>query len=84
MSFSCFCVVYGKALENTINLAHLFDVSMATVSRIVITWRNFVYLRLGSLNIWPNRETIDRNMPESIKEKIPSTRVIIDCTEIKV
>ena len=65
-------------------LAHLFDVSMATVSRIVITWSNFVYLRLGSLNIWPNRETIDRNMPESIKKNFPSTRVIIDCTEIKV
>ena len=57
---------------------------MATVSRIVITWSHFVYLRLGSFNIWPNRETIDRNMPESIKKKFPSTRVIIDCTEIKV
>ena len=50
------------------HLAHLFNVSIATVSRTVITWSNFVYLRLGSLNIWPDRETIDGNMPESIKK----------------
>ena len=56
---------------------------MTTLARIVITWSNFVYLKFGSLNIWPDRETIDRNMPESMKRKFPSTRVIIDCTEIK-
>ena len=60
------------------HLANLFGISISTVCR------NFIYLRLGSLNIWPDREPIDTHMPESIKSKYPSTGVIIDCTEIKV
>ena len=60
------------------HLANLFGISISTVCR------NFIYLRLGSLNIWPDREPIDTHMPESIKSKYPSTRAIIDCTEIKV
>lgn len=65
------------------HLAHLFDISVSTVSRIFISWINFMFLKLGSLNIWPSRETINRTMPEDFKIKYASTRVIIDCTEIK-
>ena len=35
------------------HLSHLFNVSEATVSRIVISWINFMYLGFGVLNIWP-------------------------------
>ncbi|KXJ25564.1 Transposon Tf2-6 polyprotein [Exaiptasia diaphana] len=66
------------------HLAHLFHVSLSTVCRIVITWSNYVYLRLGSLNIWPDRATIDSKMPDTFKKKYPNCRVIIDCTELKV
>ena len=48
------------------HLANLFGISISTVCR------NFIYLRLGSLNIWPDREPIDTHMPESIKSKYPS------------
>ena len=37
-----------------------------------------MYLRFGTINIWPNREEVDKTMP-----KYPKTRVILDCTEIK-
>ena len=51
------------------HLAHLFNVSTPTVSRIVITWINFTYFKFGHINIWPSREVIDRTMPEAFKKK---------------
>ena len=42
-----------------------------------------MYLKLEQLNIWPSREAVDNFMPEDFKKKYPSTRVIIDCTEIR-
>ena len=46
------------------HLAHLFQIFVSMVSRIFISWINFMYLRLGQLNIWPSREAIDKSMPE--------------------
>ena len=65
------------------HLANVFGVSKPTISRILISWINFMYLKLGQLNIWPSREAVDNFMPEDFKKKYPSTRVIIDCTEIR-
>jgi hypothetical protein len=66
------------------DLAQRFNISVSSVSNIIISWANFVYLRLGTIDIWPTRETINKTMPISFCEKYPSTRVIIDATEIKV
>ncbi|XP_068671614.1 uncharacterized protein [Montipora foliosa] len=65
------------------HLAYLYGISQATVSRIVITWVNLLYLRLKDIPLWPSREMVDKYMPEQFKEKYPSTRVVIDCPEIK-
>ena len=65
------------------HLAHLYGVSQSTISRIIVTWVNFLYLELKDVPMWPSRELVDKYMPEQFKEKFPSTRVIIDCTEIK-
>lgn len=46
---------------------HLFHMSTPTVSRIVMTWINFMYLRLGVINIWPSREVVDTTLPENFK-----------------
>ena len=56
--------------------------SQSTVSRIFITWLNFVYLKLGQINIWPSRELVTETMRQDFKAKYPTTRVIIDCTEV--
>lgn len=48
-----------------------------------MTWINFMYLRLGVINIWPSREVVDTTLPENFKAKYKSTRVIIDCTEVR-
>ena len=65
------------------HLAQLFNVSASTVSRIIITWVNFMFFKFGQINIWPSRKVIDTTMPESFKGKYKSTRVIIDCTEVR-
>ena len=66
-----------------LDLSHRFKVHVSTVNRICISWINFMYLKFGHLNIWPSRSAIYKAMPQSFKEKYPSTRVIIDGTEIK-
>ncbi|KAK3099693.1 hypothetical protein FSP39_008144 [Pinctada imbricata] len=64
------------------DLAVRFNIHKSSVSRKLITWANFLYLLLGSINIWPNRDKIQIHMPEDFKLLYPNTRIIIDCTEI--
>ena len=66
------------------HLAHLFGVSQSTVSRIFTSWINYMYLKFGQIIIWPTKEVVMNTMPESFKESYPNTRIIIDCTEIRV
>lgn len=65
------------------HLSHLFGVADSTISRTFTAWINFLYLKFGTINIWPPQEVVRETMPDAFKEKFPSTRVIIDCTEIK-
>ncbi|XP_066936169.1 uncharacterized protein [Clytia hemisphaerica] len=77
--------LYLSWLRNGFTLSHLgwlFKLSKTTVSRYIITWSNFCYFTLGSLPIWPTREQVNKTMPESFKRVYPTTRCIIDCTEL--
>ena len=65
------------------HLSHLFGISQTTVSRVLISWINFMFLKFSAANVWPTRSLIDQHIPADFKEKYPSTRVIIDCTEIR-
>ncbi|XP_065665566.1 uncharacterized protein LOC136086992 [Hydra vulgaris] len=60
----------------------LFKTPKSTVSRYLITWSNFIYLKLGAIPIWPNLDQLKHNMPKCFKETYPQTKVIIDCTEL--
>ena len=84
----------GLPLQHT---ANLFNISIATVSRIFTSWINLLYfvlslmsfstrkspLVLGSINFWLPKHTIQETMPDSFG-KFPSTRVILDATESKI
>ncbi|KAM7314995.1 uncharacterized protein ISCGN_004778 [Ixodes scapularis] len=37
---------------------------------------------LAQLNYWPSRQVVNKYMPECFIEAYPSTRIILDCTEI--
>ncbi|XP_067679678.1 uncharacterized protein [Haliotis asinina] len=38
----------------------------------------------GSIPIWPSRVTVDKYMPPEFQITYPSTRVILDCTELRI
>ena len=64
------------------DLAYHFGISQPTVSRIWIRWINLLYHKFREINIWPTRLQVDQHMPQLFKEFYPSTRCIIDATEI--
>ena len=43
-----------------------------------------MYIKLGSLCIWPNASQMKSNMANSMKEKFPNVKCIIDCVEFKI
>ena len=66
------------------DIAYRFGVSQFTVSRITCTWINFMFLKLKELPLWPPKELIKANMPQQFKKNYPTTRVIVDATEIYI
>ncbi|XP_013403344.1 uncharacterized protein LOC106168719 [Lingula anatina] len=64
------------------DLAYRFGVHTTTVSRICKTYFELLYFRFRQMPIWPSREIIDQTMPECFKQEYPSTRVVLDCTEL--
>ena len=66
------------------DLAYRFGISQSSVSRILTTWIKFVYLKLKRIPLWPLRALVLSNMPNTFKMQYPTTRVIIDATEIFV
>ena len=64
------------------DVAYRFGISQPTVSRIFAIWINFLYLQFQQTPLWPPKELIDAYMPNSFKQQYPSTRVIIDATEV--
>lgn len=52
------------------------------VSRIILTWTNYLYTLLGSVCVWLLAADVKSNLPEEFTD-FPDTQVIIDCTEIR-
>ena len=65
-----------------VDLATRAGVSQSQISRIFVTWVDFLHSRLRGYPIWPTRESVDITMPTAFKELYPTTRVIIDCSEL--
>ncbi|XP_064470112.1 uncharacterized protein LOC135384858 [Ornithodoros turicata] len=64
------------------DLAIRFDVHVSTVSNLFTFWVDFLYSILTQLPIWPSRTLVDQFMPEGFQLLYPSTRIILDCTEL--
>ncbi|XP_042168031.1 uncharacterized protein LOC112231812 isoform X2 [Oncorhynchus tshawytscha] len=45
------------------DLAHRFSIHQSTVSRIIISWANFLYCLRGSARIWIPKKTIKAHLP---------------------
>lgn len=65
-----------------IDLAEWFGISEIHVSRIFVTWVNFMHSVLSCIDIWLSRGTIRRHSPKVFQDVYKDVRVIIDYTEI--
>jgi len=63
------------------DLPDRFGISTSLVSRICITWINLLYLELNDMFPFPSQELVRKNMPREFAE-YPTTRIILDCSEI--
>ena len=66
------------------DLADRYSVHPSTISRVFITWVNFMYHKFKEIPLWPSRAQVQQHMPDCFRAKYPSTRVIVDATEIRV
>ena len=55
------------------DLAVRFKVSPSTVSRVFLTWANFLYFMLGQIPIWPTKVQVKANLPDCFKLTYPNT-----------
>ena len=77
---SCFMlgVIPDKTAASVCNpyLSMRFHVSVATVSRVVTTWLLLLYKKFKSLDIWPSKEQVMRDMPTQFKAGPPPLEAI--------
>ncbi|XP_069107329.1 uncharacterized protein [Argopecten irradians] len=81
-----FFMTLMKLRRHTTNfeLSRLFGISDNTVSNIVLTWINFMYLQWKELDLWPVRELVHHFTPSDFGLKFPTTRLIVDGTECPI
>ncbi|XP_013881477.1 uncharacterized protein LOC106530414 [Austrofundulus limnaeus] len=63
-------------------IADMFQVSVATVSRVTVTWANYLYIVFSSINVWISREKVKASTPQRFLKFSPNVRVILRCTEV--
>ena len=66
------------------DIADRFGLSCATASRIFATWINFLFLKVKEIPLWPPRDVVKSSTLKIFKDLYPTTRVVIDATEIFV
>ena len=63
-------------------LSYQFGISRQVVGKVFNTWLNFLFFQLQETVKFLPRDVIDAHMPKDFKAKYPSTRVILDATEV--
>ena len=64
-----------------LDLSERFDASVSFISKTFTTWITFLYYELPLYFPFPSQELVRKYSPKSF-EKYPTTRIIIDGTEI--
>ena len=58
--------------------------SQSTISRCFRAMVNMLYVKFLEILIWPSRAQVNDSMPSVFKSLYPSTRVVLDCTEVSI
>uniref|UniRef100_A0A4W5PMJ2 DDE Tnp4 domain-containing protein n=1 Tax=Hucho hucho TaxID=62062 RepID=A0A4W5PMJ2_9TELE len=75
-------LMYLSLGSTEMDLADRFGIHHSTVSRIVVTWANYLYILLGSVSIWMSSEDVKAVLPKEFS-RYPDTQAIIDCTKLR-
>lgn len=73
-----------RQYKTNFEVSKLFSVSTTTVENIWLTWINFMSRQWREVNFWPDRDLVNFFAPKDFYSKFPTTRLIIDGTEIAV
>ncbi|KAK6169859.1 hypothetical protein SNE40_020834 [Patella caerulea] len=73
-----------RQAKEDLELSIFFKVSESTVSQLINVWINFLYFQLKEINIWPEKSIVQETMPSNFKSAFPTTRVVLDATEIPI
>ncbi|KAL1479607.1 hypothetical protein MTO96_051720 [Rhipicephalus appendiculatus] len=65
-------------------LGALFSVHRTTASRVFYAVLDVLHAKTQGWLVWFPREVVQETMPPSFREKYPTCRVIIDCTEVSI
>uniref|UniRef100_A0A090XF76 Putative dde superfamily endonuclease n=2 Tax=Ixodes ricinus TaxID=34613 RepID=A0A090XF76_IXORI len=65
-------------------LSVLFSVHRTTASRTFYAILDTLYTKTQGWLVWFPRDVVQETMPPSFREKYPTCRVIIDCTEVPI
>ncbi|XP_039646660.1 uncharacterized protein LOC120552563 isoform X2 [Perca fluviatilis] len=79
--FLIYCMQVAVGAKEQV-IADTFRIRLTAVSRVTITWANYLYFLLGALPLWASREKVKAAMPGKFKKCCPDVRVILDCAEI--
>ena len=84
--FYCFVLTLLRLRHNydVVHLSFLFSINHTTVSNTIITWINYMFIKRGSIPIWPTMQHVAKCMPMLMRSKFPYVKIIIDCVEFRV
>ena len=78
------CLVKLRQDKDDLELGFLFGVNRVTAGKIFKTWLNFLYFQLKEVKLWVPKDVVEETMPEGFHRQFPSTRVILDATEVRI
>lgn len=80
--FFMFCLCVAAGLPERV-LAEIFQVCASKVRCVLITWSNYLYLVLGSVQIWMTQEQVRQTMPVKFQQYRPNLRAIVDSIQLR-
>ena len=85
-NFSEFLVTLMKLRLNLKNkdLAYRFGVCESVITRTIHKWLSILYKALNFLIRWPDRDELQKTIPECFRGQFDKVVVIIDCTEVYI
>lgn len=81
-----FLLMLGKLRQDIdyLPLSSMCGVSKYTAENVYITWINFCSRQWGEIDTWVPKELVSYFAPSDFKQKFPSTRIILDGTEVPI